>query len=83
MTATTHAGMVTSPRTIRLSVCRDYPEYVDRVIPVERSELAEFRCSKCDRLLFKGLLTSGSIVEIMCSNKWCRDRHRINIFSVA
>jgi len=76
------AQTVTSPRTIRLSVCRDDPHYTEPVIPVDPALLKEFRCSKCDRLLFKGVLTTGTIVEIMCSNKWCRDRHRLNKFTV-
>ena len=31
-----------------------------------------FRCAGCSRLLFKGVLVSGSRIEIKCSHRDCR-----------
>jgi hypothetical protein len=72
-----------SPRKARLLSVRDDPEYAEPVLDVRTEELREYRCTKCDRLLFKARLTAGSAVEIMCHNKWCRDRKRKALFSMA
>lgn len=33
---------------------------------IETEDIREYRCPACRRLLFKGKLASGTVIEIMC-----------------
>jgi len=70
-------------RKLRMSARVEDPGYESHVLPVDANEMREYRCPSCDRLMFKARLVPGSMVETMCHNKWCRDKKRKAVFSVA
>ena len=53
------------------------PEYKGSVIEIDQEK--EARCPVCGRLLFRGVLGSGTKIEIMCSRnrKICKNIIRI------
>jgi len=42
--------------------------------PKPETKLIEFRCSKCNKLLFKAILIAGSKVEVICTR--CKEMNK-------
>ena len=42
--------------------------------PKPGAALIEFRCVKCNKLLFKAILADGSRVEVICTR--CKEKNR-------
>ena len=46
----------------------------DTAVSTDDATLIEFRCVKCNKLLFKAILADGSRVEVICTR--CKEMNR-------
>lgn len=70
---------LTSPKRIHLATTSDDAAAKPVLAELEQG-LTEYRCHYCNKIHFRAKLEPGSMVKIMCRNKWCRShKHEVTI----
>jgi phage FluMu protein Com len=51
--------------------------YEQATVTITDGELCDVRCHYCHKLLFKGNLAGGSVIEMKCPRGYCNSVNRI------